>query len=518
MAATKKPLPTLVIPASASKAKLSYAALRSLWINAGGSPALASQMAAVALAETGGNPADPWKVGYYQGQRGGKTVTFKSTQDAAKAAVSDAAGPNGLSYWNTYSTGASQPFYRPTTPAEKSSAKSTQLSADASNPTLAQQRAQVSTQTAIATDVAKQTAHVSDPWVTVTKDSSGKVTGFGSAYGVSPPADVLLIGGQPATKSFYQQVWGSNYENVYEAYTGQTPTAAQQADILSKGVSVYTLQQTLSKQPGFTQSPVYKANAAGITEQAKQALGSKPSSDFVRRAVAENWDANTLTANIRALPAYQKGPEFKSNLADATSVYTQTFGAPPPPDQQAWLHEAALQGWSTALIQQRLRAEPAYKQQYAGLQAGIANGLTPNEQSYRAYTGQLNNLYQQYHGTTATPAEIATHIQRGDTAQTIGARFGGQAYVAANGQDVQRTLGAFGGGQATPQQLAALGNENAPGGGLDTPLGQIIKRKFDLAQQRMQGAFKGVLASPALSLASGHLAGPQGSQPSDVSA
>lgn len=371
-----KPLPPIVIPPSAAKTKhLSYATLRALWINAGGDPAQASRMASIALSASAGNPIDPWGVGAITSQGGGVAPKFKTPQDAAKAAVS-ALGESGQSFWASYLPGAAA-FYKPVTPAEKTAAKASQAAADANNPalttaetarkaaqakadasnaTLAQERADISIQT----KVAQQTAHLTDPWMTITKDSSGNVTGFGESFGSEPPADVLLIGGQPATKSLYQQVWGSNYENVFESYTGNTPTAAQQAQVLSAGTSVYALQQQLANQPGFTGSPIYQANAAGIADQAKQVLGSTPPASFVRDAIAGNWDANTISANLKALPAYQKGPVFQQSIDQAQSVYAGIYGAAPDPAHADWLKNAALQGWSTDEIGQKLRADPAY--------------------------------------------------------------------------------------------------------------------------------------------------------------
>lgn len=482
-----------------SKTKLSYAQLRSLWIGAGGSPALASQMAAVALAESNGNPQDPWRIGFYQGQRGGKTKTYPNVQQAAAAAV-QASAQAGPQFWPTYSSGAFTAFYRAVTPQEKTQAKVGQATADAGSPTLAQQKAQV----AISTAAAKATAHVGDPWVTVERDAKGNVTGFGEAMGVTPPANALMIGGQAATKSVYQGIWGANYENIYESFTGQQPTPAQIAQTLASGTSTYTLKTQLAAQPAFTSSPIYKANAASITDRAKQLLGTHAPPTFIRDALAQGWDASQIDAQLKALPAYKTGPVFKSDLASARNIYESVFGHAPPKSELPWLENAVTKGWSGDLIQQRLRSEPAFKQSHPGFDQGIKQGLFADEAGYRHYSGQINQVYNQYHGADAHPAEVAHYIQQGVTPTVLGQQFQGKSYISANKNDIQYALSTMGPGAAGPKQLTALGREKA---GLDTPLGQQVQTAYEKALTRLHGAFQGVLASPALSLAGGRLQG-----------
>lgn len=482
-----------------SKTKLSYAQLRALWIGAGGSPALASQMAAVAKAESNGDPADPWRIGFYQGQRGGKEKTFPNVQQAATAAV-QASARSGPQFWPTYSSGAFTAFYKAVTPEEKTQAKVGQATADAGSPTLAQQKAQV----AISTAAAKATAHVGDPWVTVTRDKNGNVTGFGEAMGATPPANALLIGGQPATKSVYQGIWGANYENIYESFTGQQPTPAQIAQTLASGTSTYTLKTQLAAKPTFTSSPIYKANASSIIDRAKQLLGTHPPATFVKDALGQGWDASQIDAKLKALPAYKTGPVFKSDLASAKGVYESVFGKAAPKAELPWLENAVTHGWSADLIQQRLRAEPAFKQTHPGYDQGVKQGLFTSEAGYRNYSGQINQLYNQYHGADAHPGEVAHHIQQGLTPTVLGQRFEGKSYISANKNDIQYALSTMGPGAAGPKKLAALGQQKA---GLDSPLGQQVQTAYEKALTRLHGAFQGVLASPALSLAGGRLQG-----------
>lgn len=169
-----------------------------------------------------------------------------------------------------------------------------------------------------------------------------------------------------------------------------------------------------------------------------------------------------------------------------------------------------------ALGQAYIRSTPWYAQTYPGIQSGIKTGLISNEADYRAYQNQLDQLYRQYHNRSANPLEVAQHLTAGQSAEQVAKQFGGQAYVQANAPQIQQVAGAFGDtGPLTDKQLTALGNEQA---GIDTAMGQKVTAAFARAQKRMEGAFKGVLASPALSLASGRPAGSAAGQQSDVAA
>lgn len=117
-------MPTVVPRAFAQD--LSFAQIEQLWEKAGGSPSLAPTMAAIALAESGGNPQalnnNPstgdysvglWQINYYgnllssRTQRYGPPSLLQSNPLAnAKAAVDLAQGGNGLGNWTTYTSGA----------------------------------------------------------------------------------------------------------------------------------------------------------------------------------------------------------------------------------------------------------------------------------------------------------------------------------------------------------------------------------------------------------------------------
>lgn len=281
-------------------------------------------------------PAGPLVGGF--NARGGKTVATQAGAD-----------------FYTFASGANLPL----SPTQKAAAAAADASAKAASPTYIQATTDLATVKAQALASAQATAHVSDPWITVTKKGS-TVTGFGEAMTPDAPANVLLIGGVPATKSLFQQQWGATYANVFADYTGRNPSAAEQADILTRGMSSYALREELSKQPAFKASPAYKQSGAGIAQQAKDVLGTKPPDEFVRKAISQNWDAATVDANLRALPQYTKGPVFQKALTGATDVYTAIYGKPSVEDH-GWLKQAALAGWDQGTVASKLRSSDAYK-------------------------------------------------------------------------------------------------------------------------------------------------------------
>ena len=248
----------------------------------------------------------------------------------------------------------------PRTAAQQAADAAREAAAKAASPGYIQSTTNLSVIKSQAVAEAKAVAHISDPWVTLLRGKGGRITGFGQSTGASPPGDVLMIGGQPATQSLFNSIWGATYEGTFEAYTGRTPTAQEQADILSRGLSVYSLRDELSKQPGFQSSPVFKQAGAGIERQATDALGKPPPPDFVRKAIAQNWDAATTDAQIRALPGYQNGPQFRNDYAQNAQTYEGIYGTADK-QAQAWLHHATLNGWTPAAVGQALRSDPAYK-------------------------------------------------------------------------------------------------------------------------------------------------------------
>lgn len=107
-------------------AHYSYAQLEGLWIQAGGSAAKAPLMAAIALAESGGNPramnpsgaSGLWQIlGAPQGWSGSEDWFDPSTNARAAVAKEET---QGLGAWTTYTSGAYKLYYHPNVqPASK---------------------------------------------------------------------------------------------------------------------------------------------------------------------------------------------------------------------------------------------------------------------------------------------------------------------------------------------------------------------------------------------------------------
>lgn len=145
-----------------------------------------------------------------------------------------------------------------------------------------------------------------------------------------------------------------------------------------------------------------------------------------------------------------------------------------------------------------VRGTDWYKQTFPGISEGLAKGVISNEQDYRSYTNNLNDLYQRYYGRNVTGDEVAGYLGKGYSASRTGQFLGGQAYAKTYGGDVQYLLGATDeNGTASADQLQALGEENS---GLDSLMGQQLQRRLDLARQRLAGLFQGQLATPSMRL------------------
>jgi len=101
---------------------LSYAELEGVWIQAGGNKAVAPLMAAIALAESGGDPNAKnatdnngrqtswglWQIS--DGTHNEVSPTWNNPLTNAKLAVAKYNGPQGLSAWGTYTSGAYKKF------------------------------------------------------------------------------------------------------------------------------------------------------------------------------------------------------------------------------------------------------------------------------------------------------------------------------------------------------------------------------------------------------------------------
>lgn len=114
--------------------------------------------------------------------------------------------------------------------------------------------------------------------------------------------------------------------------------------------------------------------------------------------------------------------------------------------------------------------------------------------AYHAVASQYNQ--------PLTGDQLAQFYDQGISPTTYAQKAQGSAYAAAYGPQIQQTAGAFGEGQLSTGDLQTFGEETA---GLDTPQGQKLAAAYQKAQARMNGVFRGVLASPtAFGSALGH--------------
>lgn len=123
-------------------ARLTYSQLEGVWIQAGGQASLAPLMAAIALAESGGNPnslnatdngGTQSSFGLWQISTGTHTPPASNWNDPvenARLAIGKLHS-QGLAAWGTYTSGAYKPFLKNGVPA--SAVSSATLSADAAS-------------------------------------------------------------------------------------------------------------------------------------------------------------------------------------------------------------------------------------------------------------------------------------------------------------------------------------------------------------------------------------------------
>jgi hypothetical protein len=232
----------------------------------------------------------------------------------------------------------------------------------------------VAAETAAATAAAK--TQTFDKWAVL--DPKGKVQFVNITDTTQPPKNVLKYAGTPLTQSTFTQTWGQNYADTFEAYTGRRASGKELAAILEQAPSTWTLANQLAQQGGFSKSPVYKSHAPGLVAIGKSILGNdwKPSGGIIRNAIAQSWDQATFEAALRKDPAYLKGPEFKTNLAQNQSVAEGIYGRPDGSAAKL-IKDVTIAGWSPTEFATWLRKQPAY-QQTAEYQSKVLAFVGPN--------------------------------------------------------------------------------------------------------------------------------------------
>lgn len=122
------------------------------------------------------------------------------------------------------------------------------------------------------------------------------------------------------------------------------------------------------------------------------------------------------------------------------------------------------------IAQGYVRSTSWYTQTYPGIQAGINAGLFGDEQGYRGYQNQLNQVFQQYLGRSALPTEVEQYVAGGRSISQVATRFNADAIYGTLTDPLK--------GLFTDSELHAIANEQA---GIDTAQGQILNTQANLA-------------------------------------
>lgn len=300
----------------------------------------------------------------------------------------------------------------------------------------------------------------------------------------------------------YRQ-YQSQVNQIYQQYYGRNATAAEISQYATAGTS-------LSKVGAQFQAAALKSN---FSDPLKGLL---------------NDDELTALANEQAGIDTALGQHVTAIANLATQVgtlYQNFYGRAVTRDD---LEGLVSQGTDAATVAQQFATQeningmdPAIKDLFTPdeikqVALDAAGGISQNGVALKAQmdlASQLNSVYHQYTGAGVSRQEVQDAYTNGVSATTVGQQFAGKAYVDANKGDIQYTAGAFGDGQLSDDQLKSFGEEQT---GIDTPMGQQLNTAYQKALTRLHGAFQGVLASPALSLQGGKLAGPQ--KPPDLAA
>lgn len=175
------------------------------------------------------------------------------------------------------------------------------------------------------------------------------------------------------------------------------------------------------------------------------------------------------------------------------------FGPNIPPEVGATVDKMLRDGKSPGEVFAYLHGTAWFKQEYAGLDQGVANsiftgGLEALGQ-YRAYKNRASIAFKAAYGRDMTQAELVNYLSQGYVVERVEGTAAGHAYAEANKGEFQYLTGAFGGGQLTQEELDAYGSQLQ---GIDTALGQSVKAKVESALQKVNRVFQGTVGSSAL--------------------
>lgn len=264
-------------------------------------------------------------------------------------------------------------------------------------------------------------------------------------------------------------------------------------------LSRYLNNQTAPK-PAFQSGGLYGTLDPAIAGSIVNSGGTVPASYSPQPATGSSTSSSSTSGS--------SGPDANTIANDWYKAFFSNYGV--PADVQSNLIDilkkyASDPSTAQALSTQYLRSTPWYQTTFPGFNAGVSNGMFSDEAGYRNYLNAVNNVYNQYMGRHVSGDEVNALLKEGADPSTLARRFAGQAYINTNKNEIQYLAGAFGEGRLTPDQLTALGNENA---GIDTQQGQLQQRIQAKAQQVYSKLFQGSLATPNLSLGQNGLNAP----------
>lgn len=365
----------------------------------------------------------------------------------------------------------------------------------------------------------------------------------------APTIDWEAVLGQygipPDVVSELTQLWAINFKNpnafdIARAYVRSTQWYTETYPGIQQGLNagLFTSEQgykTYQNQINVLYQQYYgrPATASETATYIKSGLpASYVANEFQAQAILGNINdplrALFTPAELQAFANQQAGIDTElgqkivaqANLAmQIGPLYTDFYGRAPTRAEIDQLTQSGTDAQTVArqfTTQENINAmNPAVSalftpQEIHDIALDQAGGITPTGKrlaDLAQLATQLNPLYHQYTNDGVSRAEVEQAYSAGTPVNDIAKQFAGKAFIEANKGEIQQTTGAFGdAGQLTPEQLTALGSEQA---GYDTPLGQVALAAYGKAQQRLQGVFKGFLASPSLTIQGGKLRGPQ---------
>lgn len=145
-----------------------------------------------------------------------------------------------------------------------------------------------------------------------------------------------------------------------------------------------------------------------------------------------------------------------------------------------------------------IRGTGWYQQTFPGIQAGESAGLFSDEQGYRSYVNDLNQLYTSYYGRQVNSAEVLGFLNAGNSAAHVGQHLSGQAQLQAELPQDQYLLGAFDeNGVPNANDLSSYGDYL---GGIGNMIGPQLSQRLQKAQQKVSDIFQGTLATPSMAI------------------